>query len=338
MPALDFPQHYAGLLQDLAARLIDSRKAKSENVALARHLLVGFYEICLRCGLDGLVVELDPTNELDITDSSGLSDHPTLLPALVAELGKIDLDAGGPRNAKPGQLVDRLLAALGVTLSEARYQTVTLDGQIRTDVLAALASVADVELALPQLRESIIAKARELCDARHHRAFDQLVAHLDERGMTLIKKPKVPVDALHAVERALAEARNTIIIHVARTAIDRAKLVIERADADAAARIDRPITHRLTPRDVAILRARDARVFKTPAAVVTSLLESLSELSRIVWRAPTRPVRPYAPNQTFAVGDVLEHPKFGRGSVVSCLAQRIEVEFADGKHTLVHAK
>jgi hypothetical protein len=34
---------------------------------------------------------------------------------------------------------------------------------------------------------------------------------------------------------------------------------------------------------------------------------------------------------------VLDHPKFGRGSVVSTAAQRIEVEFADGKRALVHA-
>jgi hypothetical protein len=33
---------------------------------------------------------------------------------------------------------------------------------------------------------------------------------------------------------------------------------------------------------------------------------------------------------------VIEHPKFGRGTIVSMLANRIDVEFGDGKHTLVH--
>jgi hypothetical protein len=47
-------------------------------------------------------------------------------------------------------------------------------------------------------------------------------------------------------------------------------------------------------------------------------------------------VHPYAASRTFAVGDVIEHPKFGRGTVVSRVAQRIEVEFPDGKHTLAH--
>ena len=60
------------------------------------------------------------------------------------------------------------------------------------------------------------------------------------------------------------------------------------------------------------------------------------ELAHLAWRAPERPVRPYAATQTFAVGDLMEHPKFGRGTVLSCMAQRIEVEFPDGKHTLVH--
>jgi len=47
-------------------------------------------------------------------------------------------------------------------------------------------------------------------------------------------------------------------------------------------------------------------------------------------------VHPYAASRTFAVGDVIDHPKFGRGTVVSRLAQRIDVEFADGVHTLAH--
>ena len=47
-------------------------------------------------------------------------------------------------------------------------------------------------------------------------------------------------------------------------------------------------------------------------------------------------MHPYSATRTFAVGDLIEHPKFGRGAVVSRLARRIDVEFADGKHTLVH--
>jgi hypothetical protein len=142
----------------------------------------------------------------------------------------------------------------------------------------------------------------------------------------MLKQPKVPLDAVQAVQPVLYAARNAVVGGAASAAIDRAKQVIKRSDADAAARIDLPITHRLTPREVAVARACDDRVPKQPAAVVQSLLESLTELAGLAWRAPDRPVRPYVARQT----------KFGRGSVIARQAQRIEVEFADGRRTLVH--
>ncbi len=196
----------------------------------------------------------------------------------------------------------------------------------------------DVELAVPQIRATIIAGGRALCEPRYLAAFDRISAALDERGMRMTRQPKLPLDAVQAVQRVLFDARQAITERMARAAIDRAKQVLARVDADAAARIDLPITHRLTPRDVAILRAADPRVPKVAAAVVASLLDSLTELARIAWRPAAQPVRAYAVSQTFAVGDLIEHPKFGRGSVLSCAAQRIEVEFSEGRHTLVHAR
>ena len=56
-----------------------------------------------------------------------------------------------------------------------------------------------------------------------------------------------------------------------------------------------------------------------------------------MWRAPEQVARPYGASQTFAVGEAIEHVKFGRGSVVAVQPKRIDVEFADGVHTLVHA-
>lgn len=337
MPAIDFPRRYIALLQDHAAHLLDSRKPKTENTSLAREILAGFFDVCMRAGLDRVLVELEQAcPPLDISDRSSLHDHPTLVPALAAQLDTLDLDGGGPRNARPGQLVSAIVAALGLTLTDDGDQTLTFDDKVRTEVAAALASAVDVELAVPQIRTAIIADARGRCEPRHLAAFDKIAAELDERGMRVMKQPKVPLDAAQAVQRHLSEARNALIERVAHTAIDRAAAVIAGVDADAAARIDRPVTHRLTPRDVASLRAADPRVPKTPAAIVESLLVSLTELAGLAWRAPERPVRTYAASQTFAVGDLIDHPKFGRGSVISCAAQRIDVEFADGKHTLVH--
>ena len=337
MPAIDFPRRYVALLQDLAVHLLESRKPRSENIAFARDLLAGFFDVCMRAGLDRVLVELEQAfPPLDISERSGLRDHPTLVPALAAQLDAAALDGGGPRNARPGHVVDAIVAVLGLTLSDEPDQTITFDHTVRAEVAAALASAVDAELAVPQIRNTIIANARQRCEPRHLPAFDKLAAELDERGMRLMKQPKVPLDAVQAVQRHLSDAREALIERVAQTAIDRAKAVIARVDAGAAARIDQPVTHRLTPRDGAILRAADTRIPWTPATVVESLLVSLGELARLAWRAPERPVRPYAATQTFAVGELIEHPKFGRGSVVSCMAQKIEVEFADGKHTLVH--
>lgn len=337
MPTLDFPRGRISLLQEDAARLLDSRKHKSDNTPFARNLLADFFDICTRSGLDRVLVELEQAfPPLDTNDRSTLHDHPTLVPALLAKLDAINLDGGGPRNARPGQVANCVVETLGLTLCDDADDTITLDGEVRAEVVAALASVVDVELAVPRIREAVIARAREHCEPHHLAAFDKIVVHLDDRGMQMVKQPKIALDVVQAVQRQLVEARNSLIDHVARTAIDRAKAVIARNNAEAAARIDQPVTHRLTPRDVAILRAASARVHKTPVAVVESLLESLTDLARLAWRAAERQARPYAANQTFAVGDLIDHPKFGRGSVVSCMAQRIDVEFADGKHTLVH--
>jgi hypothetical protein len=51
---------------------------------------------------------------------------------------------------------------------------------------------------------------------------------------------------------------------------------------------------------------------------------------------PAQTALPYAASRTFVVGDVIDHPKFGRGKVISSVMKRIDVEFADGTHTLVH--
>jgi hypothetical protein len=306
--------------------VLDSRAIDGDTESLARDLLDGFPDICLRAGLDGVLAEL----ELD--DARFLSD-------LTARLGnKAEFDARGPRNAKPRQAAECLIAALGLTLIDPPDRTLTLTGELRAEVLAALASAVGVELAVPQIREAIIATARGLCEERHLKVFDKIAGQLDERGMRAPPQPKLPLDAVQAVQRVLADARASVVGRAATAAIDRAKQVIAGSSAEAADRIDQPITHRATPRDVAVRRVSDPRAFKAPEAVVQSLFESLTELAELAWNVPVQTARPYAVTQTFAVGDVLDHPKFGRGTVKSAAVQRIEVEFAEGTHTLVHAR
>lgn len=48
--------------------------------------------------------------------------------------------------------------------------------------------------------------------------------------------------------------------------------------------------------------------------------------------------KPWALATKFAKGDLLTHPKFGKGVVVDVEATRIEILFADGKKKLGHAQ
>ena len=334
---VEFPKSQVAALHELAARLYDSRKAGDDLARLARDLLHGLFAVCARAGLDRVLVELaEAFPPLDIADRSALADHEAVAAALVAQLATIKVDGGGPRNAKPRQIADCVIAALGLTVVAEPDRSIALDDDVRGEVVTALAAVLDVELAVPQIRDAIIAEAHARCDETVQPGFAKVAMLLDERGMQLVKSPKVPIHVLHASQQALFEARNAVIERVARIAIDRAQAVIARVNADAAARIDLPITLRATPREVAILRACDPRLTKTPAKLAQSLLESLGELARITWRQAVRPVHPYAASRTFAVGDLIEHPKFGRGTVVSRYGQRIDVEFPDGKLTLAH--
>lgn len=320
--------------------MLERRPSDVDRETLARDLLAGFFDVCMRSGLDGVLRALEEAfAPLDLSDGVALAEEPRLRSALADKLGnKADFDPGGPRNAKPRQLADCLVAVLSLTLVDEPDRTVTFDDGVRAEVTAALAGPVDAELSVPQVRATIIAKAREGCEPRYLAAFDRISAALDETGMRMIRQPKVPLDAVQAVQQVLFDARNAVVERAANVAIDRATQVLARLDAEAAARIDQPITHRLTPREVAIRRACDPRVPKVPAAIVITLFESLTELAHLAWRKLEQPVRAYAASQTFAVGDLLDHPKFGRGSVVSSAAQRIEVEFPEGRYTLVHAR
>jgi hypothetical protein len=334
---VEFPAPRIAAFHDHAVRLYDSRKPGTSLASLARDLLLALFDVCTHAGLDRVLAELaEAFPPLDVADRSALATHEVVLPAVVAQLETIDLDGGGPRGPKPRQLVDCVVAALGLTPVDEPDRTITLDGAVRAEVTRALTAVVDVELAAPKLRADIIADARARCDARHHAAFDRLATQLDDRGLHFVKQAKVPIDALHAVQYALFEARNAVVARVVGAALDRARDVLAGADAEAGARIDQPITLRATPREVAILRACDPRITKTPARVLQSLLESLTDLLRIAWRAPVETALPYAASRTFAVGDVIDHPKFGRGKVIASVVKRIDVEFADGTHTLVH--
>jgi hypothetical protein len=52
---------------------------------------------------------------------------------------------------------------------------------------------------------------------------------------------------------------------------------------------------------------------------------------------PNAPVRSYSMSSNFSEGDVINHPKFGLGSVLTSLApNKIEVRFEEGTKILLH--
>jgi len=93
-------------------------------------------------------------------------------------------------------------------LVDQAEQTITMDHQVRTEVVAALASVINVEFRrCRRFRETIIANGRERCEPQYLATFDRIAAQLDERGMRMVKQPKVPVGAAQAVQRVLFDTK-----------------------------------------------------------------------------------------------------------------------------------
>jgi len=139
-------------LLDVAAKLIDSRKPRTEHVVVAHELLAAFHDTCLRAGLDGVLAALEQEFPgVDASEPTAFFDGP-LTPALTAQLATFDLDDGSPRSAKPVKLVDSVVTALHLTVVDDAPAVSTLDGSVRTAVAAAIAKVIETELAAPSAR------------------------------------------------------------------------------------------------------------------------------------------------------------------------------------------
>jgi hypothetical protein len=323
--AIPFPRSRISQLNDYAVRLLEHRKPGTDLSVLARELTEAFIDLCNRTGQDRALQGLDE----DTVDADAIQTD------LVKRLGAAGLDGGGPRGVRPQQCVDCVVGALALELTDDNVARTELGEDVRSAVLKAIAAAVEPAFTLPQLHDAIVADARaRIGDAHPASVVDKIVKELDERAMRFVRTPKVPLDALQAATRAFADARAALITRVGNTALDRTKEILGRADDAAAARIDQPVTAVLTPRGVAIASAIDARVEKTGPAIVGALFSVLTDLANLTWRAADKVVRPYAASQNFAVGEHVEHPKFGEGTVTKSDGPRLELEFADGKKTL----
>lgn len=324
----NFPRRALPAITELSVRLLDSRKTGTPSDAFARELLLRVPELLQRHGLDGVLAALP----------AGFDDDRDVQAALASRLDAADLDGGGPRNARPGKVADCLLAALDLTVADDARAALELPSSVRAELAATAAQGLDVELAPARLRDAIIGDARARIVPEHEAAFGKIAAQLDDRGLKMLKVPKVPLDASQPIQRALGEARETVIGRVASAAIDRARAALERTSPEAAARIDQPISLALTPRQVAIARVCDDRASKVPDSVVATLVDALAELAQLTWAAAEVAARTYSPRETFAVGDAIDHPKLGRGTVVAVTGQKMDVQFGETKSTLVHGR
>src|SRR3954469_9537324 len=113
---VEFPRSAVVGLQELASRLFESRKTGGDLESLARDLLIGFYDVCARAGLDRVISDLAGELALDPSERTALADHDAVRAALVMQLGATNLDGGGPRQLKPKQLADCVVAAIALTL------------------------------------------------------------------------------------------------------------------------------------------------------------------------------------------------------------------------------
>jgi hypothetical protein len=334
-----FPRRHLPPLLALASQVLERHGGGGAPATLARDLLGGFYDVCMRAGQDGVLVELAKAfAPLEIADGSGLREHPRLHSALTAMVSdRARFAPGGPRNAMPAKLTDCLIAALTLELHDEPARSVTLSDELQRETATALTEVVNAELGAGQLRAVVAADGRSRVDQQHHGAFDRMVAQLDPRSARIPAQPKVPLHVVQAVQLAVLAARTALLARVANGAIDRAKAVLERGTPETAARIDQPVSHVVTPRDLAVRRVTELQI-PAPDQVVRVLLTSLTEALELVWTAPTQIARPYGVSQTYAVGELIEHPTFGRGTVKVVTVKNVEVEFPDGPHTLVHAR
>lgn len=53
---------------------------------------------------------------------------------------------------------------------------------------------------------------------------------------------------------------------------------------------------------------------------------------------PSKPTRPYAMSETFAVGEQIQHKKFGPGVVCGTEENKIRVNFSEGLKVLLHGR
>ena len=83
-------------------------------------------------------------------------------------------------------------------------------------------------------------------------------------------------------------------------------------------------------------RFREKKEAAAPTAVGRAG-RKVREAAAFTRDAPKGPARDYSPKEIYAVGEWVEHPKFGQGKVAQARSGKIEVRFESGSRLLLHA-
>jgi hypothetical protein len=80
---------------------------------------------------------------------------------------------------------------------------------------------------------------------------------------------------------------------------------------------------------------------RSKLADADAILQFLEKKLEIEWTSPPvvaspveRPLRPYAMDASYEVGDHVDHPKFGRGTVIATSPGKVQIRFDTGVRTL----
>jgi hypothetical protein len=84
---------------------------------------------------------------------------------------------------------------------------------------------------------------------------------------------------------------------------------------------------------------QSTHLYRDPEAKAAKARRTTGTRSAEVKTRPTfnGPARAYSPQETYATGDQITHPKFGEGNVVEARRGKIDVRFGREMRTLLHA-
>ncbi len=84
-------------------------------------------------------------------------------------------------------------------------------------------------------------------------------------------------------------------------------------------------------------RERQAKTATARTASGTTRTPKTAKKESLLTAEPTGPLRLYSTREKFAIGDRIEHPKFGLGVVTDVRLGKIDVKFGKDLRILIHA-